>query len=297
LPTSWPPTSRRRAFPLPFYFSVLATTSRDDDRPDLVRWLSYRLGSRVQSSSTPIGQSIQSRSDFISALFKSRRFWAPPSFLSTTTFEPKSAHIRSQPYRSSPLPTAAGPTDGRNLRLRAQSIHPPRCLRSLALIHPTMPSFSKLSNLAKLSKLSKLSSKAKSLFARSSPIVLISEPMGLVVNSVRHLPNGDVSLFSRLLCLCLCRLVFLALALALGDGFFFSPSSSAHPSRVEPGITPRVWSRPLTRKTPSTGTTGISRSSWSTRAPTYLLPTHVLPTHPLPTHLVPIHLLATSAHP
>jgi hypothetical protein len=253
----WTLTSSRRnssdkhqhPIPLPFPLSALATTSRDDDRPDLVRWLSYRLGSRVQSSSTPIGQSIQSRSDFISALFKSRRFWAPPSFLSTTTFEPKSAHIRSQPYRSSPLPTAAGPTDGRNLRLRAQAIHPPRCLRSLALIHPTMPSFSKLSNLAKLSK---LSSKAKSFFARSSPIVLISEPRGLVVNSVRHSPNGDVSLFSRLLCLCLClclcRLVFLALAfalaLALADAFVLSPSSSAHPSRVEPGITPRVWSRP-----------------------------------------------------
>jgi hypothetical protein len=208
---------------------------------DLVRWLSYRL-----RLSRPVFEhahrSIQMRSEFISVLFKGRRFRAPPSFLSRTTFEPKSAHIRSQPCRSSPLPT--GHTDDQpNLRLCAQAIHPPppRRLRSLALIHPTMPSFSSSPHSP-----SSPHRPSPSSLGPPSPIVLISEPTGLVVNSVRHLPNGDVSLSFPppylCLCLCLCRLVFLALA--LGDAFFFSPSSSAHPSRVEPGITPRVWSRP-----------------------------------------------------
>jgi hypothetical protein len=151
-----------------------------------------------------------------------------------------------------------------------------------------MPSFSKLS------KLSKLSTKAKSLFARSPPIVLISEPTGLVVNSVRHLPNGDLSLFSCLL--------------AFAFAFAFATSSSL-PLPLLMALSSLLPLQPILpewnreslleygrahahEEDASTGTTGLSRSSWSTRAPTYLLPTHLVPTH-----LLTIHLLATSAHP
>jgi hypothetical protein len=131
-----------------------------------------------------------------------------------------------------------------------------------------------------------------------SPIVLISEPTGLVVNSVRDLPNGDVSLFSRLLAFAFAASSSLPLLMPLSFllsllSFLFSPSFPSGTGNHSSSMVAPT----LTRKTPFTGTTGISRSSWSTRAPTYLLPTHVLPTHLVPTHLLPTHLLATSAHP
>jgi hypothetical protein len=97
---------------------------------DLVRWLSYRL-----RLSLPVSEhahrSIQSRSEFISVLFKGRRFRAPPSFLSRTTFEPKSAHIRSQPCRSSSLPTSCLPTSF----LPTSLLHPHTYRRPLSLPH------------------------------------------------------------------------------------------------------------------------------------------------------------------
>jgi hypothetical protein len=183
-------------------------------------------------------RSIQSRSGFISALFKSRRYWAPPSLLSTrpsNPSQPTSALSLTAPALYPPdLPTdqtyASAPKLSIHLALLAYEASPSCILRC-----PPSPSSP-----------SSPPRPSPSSLGPPSPIVLISEPTGLVVNSVRHLPNGDVSLSFPppylCLCLCLCRLVFLALA--LGDAFFFSPSSSAHPSRVEPGITARVWSRP-----------------------------------------------------